>query len=178
MTRFPHALSLGVAASLVATSAALAAAPQAALNKTVTVTWGTSGTGVSETGQSRSFNNINTRTIYISSAGRTFLRMRLRGTKVERGAERGPGDTSGGSSVRIDGNRLIGVESFQSGARQWIATFDPSFSSCSLSVIDAKAGGANIKRRGPDGAMWTLSNVTTSAPSCSVQSGNALGGSE
>ena len=130
---------------------------------------------MSDDGQSRSYNNINTRTVYISSAGRTFLRASLRGGRTARSGERGPGDGGSRGSVRLDGNRLVGTETFESGARQYIATFDPSFTSCTLQVIDAKSGSAAIRRKGPDGRMYTVS-ATTGSPSCSVQSGNAFGG--
>jgi len=143
-------------------------------NKTVTMLWSTSGIATAEDGAARSYNNINTRTVYISSAGRTFLRMNLRGGRSERSGERGPEDASAKGSVRIEGNRLVGTEAFMSGARQYIATFDSSFTSCTLQVIDAKSGGAAIKRKGPDGRSYTVT-ASTGSPSCSVQNGNAFG---
>jgi hypothetical protein len=152
------------------------AAPSDAFNKTVTMSWSTSGMATSEDGQQRSYNNINTRTVYISSAGRTFLRMSLRGGKAARSGERGPGEASNGS-VSLQGNRLLGVETFDGGARQYVATFDPGFTSCTLQVTDGKSGTANVKRKGPDGRMYSVTS-TTGSPSCSVQSGNAFGGSQ
>ncbi len=160
-------------ATLTALSAARAA-PSDAFNKTVTMSWSTSGMATAEDGQQRSYTNINTRTVYISSAGRTFLRKSLRGQKAARSRELGPGEESNGS-VSLQGNRLVGTEAFESGARQYIATFDPSFTSCTLQVIDAKSGGAAIKRKGPDGRMYTVT-ASTGSPSCSVQSGNTIGG--
>ncbi len=168
----------GIALSLVlaGTGPALSAgASSAAFNKTVTMSWSTSGMATTEDGQTRSYNNINTRTVYISSAGRTFLRMNLRGNRISRGAEKGPGDFGGRGSVKLEGNRLIGTEAFESGARQYIATFDPSFASCTVQVVDAKGGSAAIKRKGPDGRMYTVT-ASTGSPSCSIQSGNAIGG--
>ena len=159
------------------TPGAAHAAPSEAFNKTVTMSWSTSGMATSEDGQSRSYNNINTRTVYISSTGRTFLRMSLRGGKAARSGERGPEDVGSKGSVWLEGNRLVGIESFESGARQYIATFDPSFASCTLQVVDAKSGGAAIKRKGPDGRMYTVT-ASTGSPSCSIQSGNAFGGSQ
>lgn len=171
-----NSISLSVLFSaLLAFSPAVAGAPPAALNKTVTLSWSTSGSGKRADGTQMSFSNINTRVIYISSTGRTFVRMQLRGRKASRGHERGPGEAgSRGGNVSLQGNRLVGVEAFASGARQYIATFDAEFTSCSLSVIDAKAGSAKIKRRGPDGSMFELDNVSTGSPSCSIQSGNAF----
>lgn len=166
---------VGLAGILVTGPAAAAGAPQGALNKTVTLSWSTSGSGTRADGKPVSFSNVNTRVIYISSTGRPFLRAQVRGGKAARQAERGPGEAAPrGGSVSFQGNRLVGVEGFASGARQYIATFDAGFSSCSLSVIDAKSGGAKIKRRGPDGAMYELDSVSTGSPTCSIQSGNAF----
>jgi hypothetical protein len=151
-------------------------APAALLDKTVTMSWSTSGSGTRADGTQVSFSNVNTRTVYISSAGRTFLRMEVKGRRAARGAERGPGEGGPKGSVRLEGNRLVGAEAFASGARQYVATFDPGFSSCTLSVIDAKAGGAKIQRRGPDGAMYVIDSVSTGSPNCSIQSGNAFAG--
>lgn len=122
-------------------------APNGLLDKTVTMSWSTSGTGTRADGTSISFSNINTRVVYVSSAGRTFLRMQIRSSGRKgssREAETGPGEGGSRGAVRLEGNRLVGTEAFASGARQYVATFDPGFSSCTLSVIDAKAGGAKI----------------------------------
>jgi len=167
--------AVGTAGFLAAGPAAAAGAPPAALNKTVTLSWSTSGSGRRADGTPVSFSNVNTRLIYISSAGRPFLRAQVSGRKASRGRELGPGESGPrGGNVSIQGNRLIGTEAFASGARQYIATFDAGFTSCSLSVIDAKAGSARIKRKGPDGAMYELDNVSTGSPSCSIQAGNAF----
>ena len=154
-------------------------APQGLLDKTITMSWSTSGSGTRADGTAVSFSNVNTRVVYVSSAGRTFLRMQIRGTgrkAAARGADRGPGEGGSKGSVRLEGSRLVGTESFASGARQYVAAFDSGFSSCTLSVIDAKAGGAKIQRRGPDGAMYVLDSVSTGSPTCSIQSGNVFSG--
>ena len=167
------------AAALVALTASAAhaagGAPQQLFDKTVTMSWTTSGTATSADGHSKPFTNANTRTVYISSAGRPFLRMNLSGTRASRGGDRGPDDTGRGS-VRFEPGKLVGVETFASGARQFIATFDGSYSNCTLSVVDAKAGNAAIMRRGPDGAMYKVENATTGGQSCAIQAGNAFAG--
>jgi hypothetical protein len=140
------------------------------------MSWNTSGSGTRADGTNVSFSNLNTRVVYVSSAGRTFLRKEVRGRKASRGADFGPGEGGSMGSVRLEGNRLVGAEAFVSGARQYIATFDAGFSSCTLSVIDAKAGGAKIQRKGPDGAMYVIDSVSSGSPSCSIQGGNAFAG--
>ena len=169
-----HLISLLAASALFLAGPALAgSAPQAALNKTVTLSWTTSGTSRRADGTPFSFSNVNTRIIYISSAGRPFVRISVRSKKLMREVNSAPGQ-SGRSHVNFQGDRLVGVEVFDSGARQYTATFDPAFSSCSLSVIDAKSGSTKIKRWGPDGATYELDNVSTGSPICSIQSGNAF----
>lgn len=160
------------------TSPALCA-PQGLLDKTVTMSWSTSGTGTKADGTAISFSNINTRVVYVSTAGRTFLRMEVKSSGRRggvRSADKGPGEGSSKGAIRLDGNRLVGTESFASGARQYVATFDSGFSSCTLSVIDAKAGGARISRRGPDGMMTVIDSVSTGSPTCSIRNGNAFSG--
>jgi hypothetical protein len=171
-----------VGALIVTPVQAAGGAPEQLRNKTVTMSWTTSGTATGAGGKSRPFTNVNTRIVYISSAGRPFLRAQLSGTgnsggggHHSRSGERGPEDTSRGS-VHFEGSRLIGVETFASGARQFIASFAAGYSSCTLAVIDAKAGSAAIQRRGPDGAMYKIENATTGSPSCSIASGNAFAG--
>ena len=168
-------LMVFLAAMMGATSAF--GAPAGLLDKTITMSWSTSGSGIRVgDGKSVSFSNVNTRVVYVSSAGRTFLRKEVRGGERPHVARMSvPGKPPAGS-VRLEGNRLVGAETFASGARQYVATFDSGFSSCTLSVIDAKAGGAKIQRKGPDGAMYVLDSVSTGSPSCSIQSGNAFAG--
>ena len=165
-----------LAGALVATitPALGAGAPDQLRNKTVTLSWTTSGRATAADGTSKNYTNNNHRIIYISSAGRPFLRAQLSGGRNSRGGERGPEDSGKGGGVSFDGGKLTGVETFSSGARQYTATFDGSYSSCTLSIVDAKAGNATIQRRGPDGIMYKADQVSTGAPSCSVQSGNAF----
>lgn len=154
-------------------------APQGLLDKTVTMSWTATGAGTRADGTPASFSNIHTRVVYVSSAGRTFLRKQVRSTGRKgkaRGDDYGPGEGGSKGSVRLEGNRLVGTETFTSGARQYIAAFDSSFSSCTLSVVDAKAGGAKIQRRGPGGVVNIIDSVSTSSPSCSIQSGNVFSG--
>jgi len=152
-------------------------APQAALNKTVTLSWAVSGSGKNADGAPISFTNTVALTIYVSSAGRTFLRKRLtsmRG-KAARESSKGPGESFAyPGSVRFEGSKMVGVQTWANGATQYSATFDPGFSSCSLSVIDGKGAGGKITRKGPDGRVYVIDSVSVSSPTCSVQSGNAF----
>ena len=54
-------------------------------------------------------------------------------------------------------------------------SFDGSFSSCTASVIEGHSSGV-IQRKGPNGVVYKITGGSTTAPSCSIQSGNAFGG--
>lgn len=55
-----------------------------------------------------------------------------------------------------------------------VATFDPSYASCTLTVTHGKEGGRTLKRQGFDGVVREILSVTVISPNCSIQNGNAL----
>lgn len=171
LTRF---FVLPLAFILAPVCAFAAGAPAAAMNKTITIYFVSSGMSTSAAGQQKGFNTSVTRMIYVSSAGRLFMKHTASNGRAQRGGEFDPNDSRpGAGSFQFQGNRIVGVISYAGGARQITATFDPGFSSCTASVIEGAVGG-KMQRKGPNGEMFTLSGVTTSSPSCSVQSGNAF----
>jgi hypothetical protein len=168
-----------VTASLVvACSPAVAAVPSAAMNKTITISFTAGGTAKDPDGRTHPFSTSVTRTVYVSSAGRLFMRhTATANTKghESRGGDFDPSDTRAGKgSFSFQGDRLVGVIPYAGGARQITATFDGSFSSCTASVIEGNAGSGSFMRKGPDGVVREISNATTSGVSCSIQSGNAF----
>jgi len=115
--------------------------------------------------------------IYVSSAGRLFMRAIAKNGSNSIGRDFGPNDArSGRGSFSFQGNKMVGVIPFDAGARQITATFDPGFTSCTARVIEGHSGGGTIRRKGPNGIMHEISSATTSSPSCSIQSGNAFAG--
>jgi hypothetical protein len=150
-----------------------AGAPPQVMNKTITISFTASGMAKSPEGQVKGVSTQVSRIIYVSSAGRLFVRLRASNRGGSRGGDFGPGE--GGGSFSFQGNRLVGVLPFVTGARQITVTFDPGFSSCSASVIEGHSGGV-IRRKGPNGILYEVSSATTSSPSCSIQSGNAFAG--
>jgi hypothetical protein len=155
---------------------AFAAAPSQAMNKTITVAFTATGTSKAPDGIVRSFNTQVTRMIYVSSAGRLFMRHEARRGSMSRGGDFDPSDTRRGKgSFNFQGNKLVGVIPYDAGARQITVTFDPGFSSCTANVIEGHSGGV-IRRMGPSGKMYEITRGTTTAPSCSIQTGNAFAG--
>lgn len=151
-----------------------AGVPAAATNKTITISFVSSGMMTTSTGQQKGFNTSVSRVVYVSSAGRLFMKHTASNGRAQRGGEFDPSDSrSGAGNFHFEGQRLVGVIAYASGARQITATFDPSFSSCTASIIEGGEGG-KMRRKGPNGEMHELTGVSTSSPSCSVQSGNAF----
>lgn len=174
--------SAALAALVFSAPAFAAGAPSQLYNKTITVSWTSSGTAKGADGRVINFNNSNVRTIYVSTAGRLFVRFNLnvnRRPSVGRSGESGPTDktTSDGTArdIHFEGNRLIGTGAFHGGgARQFVATFDPGFSSCTASVTAGKSGSGPMIVKGPDGAMYSVDRMESTGATCSIQSGNAF----
>lgn len=151
-----------------------AGAPAAAMNKTITISFVATGMSKRTDGTTRGFNTTVSRMIYVSSAGRLFMRHTLTSGRASRGGDFDPNDArTGKGSFQFRGNKLVGVIPFSSGARQITATFDPGFSSCTATVIEGHSGGV-IRRRGPDGAMYEVTSGSTTSVTCSIQNGNAF----
>jgi hypothetical protein len=151
-----------------------ASVPAAAMNKTITISFTATGNATSPDGQTKGFNTSVVRTIYVSGQGRLFMRHSGSNGRASRSGEFAPGDARAGtSSFHFQGNRLVGVIPYAMGARQITATFDSGFSSCTASIIEGHAAGV-IQRKGPNGVMYKITGASTTAPSCSIRSGNAF----
>ncbi|HKU04486.1 MAG TPA: hypothetical protein VJR30_00335 [Bradyrhizobium sp.] len=167
-------IALPIALSCMLLAAPALAAPPQLLDHTITVSFTATGQGKSPEGQVHSFNTQVSRIIYVSSAGRLFMRHRAANSRGNsRGGDFAPGE--GGGSFSFQGSRLVGVLPYGTGARQITVTFDPGFSSCTASVIEGGSGGV-IRRKGPNGIMYEITGATTSSVSCSIRNGNAFAG--
>lgn len=162
-------LSLATVAALM--GGTVHAAPQQALNKSVTVSMSITIPARAPDGSTQANPRAVTRTYYISSQGRVFARADRRVGKMQERSEKGPGETS----MRLSGNSMVGVMVLPSGAQQLTITFDPSFSSCSARLIVGAEGGKPIVYKGLDGKTYTQTGpAQVSAVSCSVSAGNAF----
>lgn len=157
-------------------SSALAAPPAAAYNKTVTISFTSSGTRIDSLGKSAGYSSLVSRVIYVSENGRLFMRHTVTSMdkgRRSRGGDFEPGGGRGGSFV-FQGNRLVGTITMAAGAMQITANFDPGFTSCTASVIEGRTAGGSIRRRAPSGEMVEITSVNNSTPNCSIQSGNVF----
>ncbi len=160
-------------------SLAAGGAPPALYNKTINLSWTYSGVGTRPDGKTGNFTVAVSQTIYISSAGREFARSKFQSARRTAGKDIGPGDTTGAQGFaradRFVGNQMIGVTVWASGARQMVVTFDPGYTSCSVSVRVGKEGGAGLRVKRSEGT-YTISSLSTSGATCSIQNGNAFAG--
>lgn len=150
-----------------------ATVPAAALNKTITISFVASGIFRGPEGQTGQFRTAVSEIIYVSGAGRIFKRLVIANGTGSRSGDTAPDDRSR-TSYQFQGNKLIGVSPWESGARQITASFDAGFTSCTVSIIEGHGPGGIIRRRGPNGAIYEVTSATTSSPHCSIQSGNAF----
>ena len=158
------------------------AAPSLLHNKTVTLEW-----TVSSVQRDAAGNEIHPVTsiryvIYVSTAGRLFERSSRSVGKRAGVSDSEPGAPSNGMGeargLSFSGNNMLVNRGYGgaggSGAMQAVASFDRSFSNCTLSVMHGKEKGAVIKRRMLDGVVRQIISMQVSNPTCSVQNGNAF----
>jgi hypothetical protein len=124
--------------------------------------------------------------VYVSEAGRPFVRSHRTMTTGKRGTQSKDIDTAPGggsigvstaSGVQFSGNAMTVTMVMGSGARRITASFDGAFTSCSANVVNAKEGGRSmvIKSRYTGQDREVLS-INMSVNGCSVRNGNVFAG--
>jgi hypothetical protein len=162
--------------ALGATCGAASAAPQGMLNKTVKVSFEISVPARNSAGQSIGARRSVQKLMYVSTAGRVFVRNARQGGGSVATNEIAPGAVDG--APRIVGDTIVGTLGLISGATRLVVSFDGSFSSCTASLIVGGESGRAITWKSVRGDVLTATGpMVVSTPSCSVQSGNAFAGS-
>lgn len=172
---------LWAALALAGTAGAALAAPAQLLNKTIQFGWSTEVVQRGPDGQVVRPRIDASRTVYVSSAGRLFMRTTRSNQKLglKKGGDYAPGASTNkageATGLRFAGNNLVGNVAFPQGAAQVTVSFDASFSSCSLNIVYGREGGG-MRRRGLDGKMYEIQSTSVSGQSCSVRAGNPFAG--
>jgi hypothetical protein len=172
-------LALACLVSGIPGAAVAAAAPAQLLNKTIVISWGRDVTEKRGDGTIIDIHRNDTRQIYVSTAGRLFIRRtgqirQLQRTKdVEPDAMTTP---EGSRDVRFEGNRLVLTRSHYRGATQLTIDFGPGFTSCTMKVVSGKEGGAPIVWRGLNGMPFEVISNTVTSSSCEIRDGNSVAG--
>ena len=127
-------------------------------------------------------------TIYISDAGRAFVRsgrnmVNARGQTINvSGRSKAPdGDVIKTANTRYkpngswSGQTYVSTVNYESGARRITVIFDPGFASCRLDLTHGKEDGApGIVLHGMGGQLYMLTAIDIASPTCTVRAGNAL----
>jgi hypothetical protein len=151
------------------------AAPQQLLNKTVTYSYTNHYKTRSPSGETLEGDDTWTYTVYISSTGRIFQRSFQRGRMPH---DHEPGETRNVKGqvrrTHFEGNRLVHIVAFASGATRDTVSFDPTFSSCTYEVVFARGSDGSIKFKGRDGKLYENLSHSFSGYSCSIRDGNSF----
>jgi hypothetical protein len=155
---------------------AFAGAPPQLYNKSIHIAWSESVMQRDETGKTTTPRIDTSRIVYVSSAGRLFIRgsrgVKNRNFEGHVKGETGPGEGRAGV-LAFEGNQLIGTAEFEGAARRVTVSFDPGFSSCTVSVVYGKSGAVH-RWKAMDGRMHEVLAINIGATSCSISDGNAL----
>jgi len=149
------------------------AAPANLLNKTITYSLTTTAPWIRADGKTGTGSRATSHTIYISSAGRIFVKKVRQDGRASELTAKAPGE----NNWRVVGDKLVGNGSYESGAAQSIISFDPSGQNCTATVQFGRDNGRAMSWKGLNGVTYTATSPwVASNISCSVASGNAFAG--
>jgi hypothetical protein len=160
-------------------SPAVAAPAPDITGKSVLVNW-TENRQVQRTDGSMNVATSRELRIYISSAGRSFVRGTSAAGRFSSSSEQvgGSGANAGGGAraVHIDGHTIVVQTIFGNWARNLRVELTPGGSSCSAQMTVGKEVGSAPKafRSGMSGMMVEVHAVTVSGVTCAVQQGNVF----
>jgi hypothetical protein len=165
--------------------AAQAAAPAALHGKSVVISMSETRTSRRVSGGPTTNSSASMKfSVYISTAGRPFVRSKRVLTTRKRGTETkaidaAPGGNIGvstASNVSFSGNSMVVIMAMTSGARRITVNFNGG-SSCSATVVHGKEGGKNMVIRSRyTGVQREVLSSEIAVNSCSVTNGNVFGG--
>ena len=170
----------GILFVLLSNDIARAAAPSQLLGKSIIVSW-TETRMQKWPGEKNTYSTVRAGElrIYVSSAGKIFNRLSMRG--------RGPGGSSdqvaGGGPDKYE-NRIVSFQGrsmtqatpMEGGVRRVAADFNDNFSGCTAQVLTGMEAGAKkiVMKSVGSGLPFEIHSIQTSSASCSVQDGNVF----
>jgi hypothetical protein len=171
----------GFLAPLSSTAAMAQNAPAQLRRKSIIATWTENRMQrPAGKGEFRPLNIPNGLSIYVSTAGRTFVRRSASGRGGQGTASRdsfGSGASAGGAhATQFRGRALNVTASFVAGAARMIAIqFDERFSGCTAAVvIGRQAGGGIIRMKSYAGDDLEIQSASAGAATCAIRDGNVL----
>jgi hypothetical protein len=175
------------ALTLLSAVAYAGSAPKELYGKSITVQWSDSVTGQMPGNQTtQNWLTARSLNIYISSAGRSFVRRTASGDgsagRRYGGVGAGspsfvtfPGQSSSEARDRVDfqGRSIVVYTEFQSGARR--IAVDLEGAGCRATVINGRQAGKNIVQQNRGRGEVQISSIQVGTVSCSVREGNVFG---
>jgi hypothetical protein len=149
------------------------AAPPQALNKSITVTYSIFVPGQGVDGVTKSAPRAVTHQLYVSSLGRVFVKNNGRVGNASRGSQLAPES----SNFSFAGNSIVGMVGNRgaNGMGRMTITFDPSFASCTASMIVGVQANQKLTWTALNGVqMHATGKPEVSGIGCSVSAGNAF----
>jgi hypothetical protein len=173
-----------VAISTVAAHAG--SAPKELYGKSITVQWSESVTGRTAADQiTQNWLTSGLMSIYISSAGRPFVRRSVRNMlagRTGRGAgsrsfDTAPDQSSSGAKDRVDvqGHLIVVYSEFHSGARRIAIDLGGAPTGCNATVVNGRQAGKNIVHQTGGHGLVEVTSVHIESVTCSIREGNVFG---
>jgi hypothetical protein len=158
-------------------SSAIAAAPENLRNKTFTVSWSEEHNQSSDGGEFRDVSVPYLWTMYVSSAGRGFSRMRAGGGRRagthESVGKEGSSFGGGEHAATFTSSGIVVRANFGEAARQ--ISIAVTGSGCSAQIVVGKTPGVEVaKFTRTDGRHFEIRSLHAGAASCQMQEGNAF----
>lgn len=162
---------------LVGTSMARAAPPPQLLGKSVVVSW--TDTRSQRDGDNPEFHTVNgshTLTVYVSTAGRLFIRQVNRTRAGSGNRDQAPGDRGSRTAV-FEGQSMTVFGQTRGGAQRTIVHFGSGFTSCSATTgLGFENGQTSVSTSPITGRRVEMRSLAVTSVGCSVQNGNSFGG--
>jgi hypothetical protein len=156
-----------------------AAAPAQLFNKTIVISWARDLVEKRDDGKIVYVHRTDTRQIYVSSAGRLFVRSSAQANGRQQTMDVEPDNNStleGPRDGHFEGNQLIVTRARYSGASRVTIDFDRQFTSCAMKFILGRENGAPVLVRGISGTIREIISNTVTSSLCEIQDGNLFTG--
>jgi hypothetical protein len=170
---------------LMSAAASAAEAPSQLSGKTVAMAWNEYRVQRCDDGEMKRGHTTSSLLVYVSDKGRLFTKLSRRGGRggsnsndvdPEGGNQRTGTGAAGNMNASFEGSSLVIQNAMQSGARRIQATFDAGFAGCGVQVRFGKEGGGELRHRTMDGKMCNIISTDVSGATCSIRTGNLVGG--
>lgn len=120
-------------------------------------------------------NGSHTLSVYIGTAGRTFIRQVNRTRAGSGGRDQAPGQ-NGSRTAAFDGQSMTVFGQSRGGAQRTVVRFDDGFSGCSANTgLGFQQGKTSVSISPITWRRVEMRSLTVTGVSCSVRNGNVFG---